>query len=161
MTLTSFALIQGAYAVPSNLGESLIEYQAILNSSLLQSTLSQSEFIVDIKRTTRNISTATTVRYFIRTLGNGYGNTLFDAEEEEYGMDDDYAFDNEKEYGMDDEWAFSDLSDDDDENLTDGNKDSKSFDRNGRERKYIAKLLLTPNPQLGPPIVTVVSIKRI
>ncbi len=93
--------IQSMHAIPSNLGESILEYQAILNSDLLQTTVPQAEFIFEIERKTKSID-ATLVHYEIKTR-------IF-------------------------------------------------YKEHHKTHEYIATLSLTPNPQIGPPIITVVSI---
>ncbi len=120
--IISFAFIQSSYAIPSNLGESLIEYDAILNSPLIQTSISQAEFIIDIKRVTKSI-TATTVFYEIKTL-------LFETE------------------GTNANVINSDIIE-------------MGHHSHTKELKYKVKLLLTPNPQIGPPLVDVVSITPI
>lgn len=99
------ALMQSAQAVESNLGESLREYQAILDaSSLLATVIPESEFIVEIERKTRDLD-ATTVFYEIKTA------------------------------------SFS-----------------TQHPNHFRTHEYRVKLLITPNPLIGPPVITVVSV---
>lgn len=121
--VTSFALMQSVQAIPSNLGESLIEYSAIIDSSLLQSTIPQSEFIIDIKRKTKSL-TATTVIYEVVTRVSG--NSEIEA-------------------------------------LMTHCSHSSHHDGGQRSQinKYSVQLVFTPNPQVGPPIITVVSVEPI
>lgn len=71
------ALAQGAFAATSALTESLLEYEAITfgigTDPAFQNIIPPSEFIVDIKRLTRQIDSLGEVRYGIitRTVGTG------------------------------------------------------------------------------------------
>lgn len=65
--VAGFAFIHSAQAIPSNLGQSLIEYEAIVSSPLVTEVIPQSEFIIDIERITKSL-TATTLIYQITTL---------------------------------------------------------------------------------------------
>lgn len=115
--LASFACMQSVQAIPSNLGQSLLEYAAIENSSLLQDVIPQSEFIVDIQRKTRDISASEAI-YFIKTL----------ASEVEAPVA----------------------------------VDKKCHRRDGRNYNlYRVHITLTPNPELGPPVITVDSITQV
>lgn len=152
--LATFAIVPSLQAIPSNLGESLLEYEAILNSPLLQTTLSQSEFITDIERKTKKIIFTTgTVIYVIRTMQpittTGSGSSRF-LEEEEFSIEGE-------EFSLDDEEVLANY----DAATADEAEKLAGSRKHSRERTYLAKLLLTPNPQIGPPVITVVSIKRI
>lgn len=60
------AFTQSAPAILSNLNESILEINTILENGSIQTTLGQDEFIVDIKRRTKSVS-ATDVHYIITT----------------------------------------------------------------------------------------------
>ena len=64
--LASFAVTLSLQAIPSNLGESLREFEAIIDSPLIQSVIGPEEFIFEIERRTHNL-TDTTVYYEIKT----------------------------------------------------------------------------------------------
>lgn len=64
--IAAFSLLSSIEALPSPLGESLIEYQTIISSPLLQSTLLPDEMVVDVVRLTKDIA-ASTIYYEIRT----------------------------------------------------------------------------------------------
>lgn len=53
-------------AIPSSLGQSIREFEAILDSPLLPGAIAESEFIFEIERKTNNLE-ATTVHYIITT----------------------------------------------------------------------------------------------
>jgi hypothetical protein len=118
--ITSFALVSSLQAIPSNLGESINEYEAILNSSLLQTSLEQSEFIIDLKRLTKAL-TATTVYYEIRTYSPTAPVTAGETESHEKSQ-----------------------------------KHPRKHHHN--EKRYSVEITLSENPQIGPPIIDVVSI---
>lgn len=64
--VASLVAMQSLQAIPSNLGESMREYQTILDSALIQETIPPSEFIFDIKRKTKHIN-ASIIRYIVKT----------------------------------------------------------------------------------------------
>lgn len=102
--VASLAMVQSLPAITSDLGLSLLEYQAIIDSPLIQTEISQSEFIVEIERKTSSLD-ATVVKYEIETL-----------------------------------------------------TPSSHHHDHHKKREYIATLNLSPNPLIGPPVITVVSI---
>ncbi len=132
--IASLACLQSAHALPaapSNLNESIREYQAILNADMLiDEVIPQSEFIFDIRRITRNIE-ASVVFYIIKTR------------------------------------VFPGIEDI--ENTIELQKCAVSQECNGRKshshhhrvHRYSVKLLITPNPEIGPPIITVERIRPI
>jgi hypothetical protein len=65
--VASFAFIGSVHAIPSNLNQSLREFTAIEKSELLSQTISQSEFIIEIERETKDLN-ADTVVYKIKTV---------------------------------------------------------------------------------------------
>lgn len=69
--ITAFTFIAAdVSAIPSFLGQSLREYQAILDSSeLLHNVIPSSEFVFDIKRKTRDPE-ADTVYYVVKTASS-------------------------------------------------------------------------------------------
>ncbi len=120
--IASFAFIQGAQAlvgIPSNLGESLLEYNAIISSPLLQATIPQDEFIIDIKRKTRNLTASTSFYEVVTRVQRGFQEAV--------------------ETGC-------------------GWHHNRRGNRN-QTNTYRVQLVLTSNPQIGPPIITVVSVE--
>lgn len=75
--IACMAIAQGSYAATSALTESLLEYEAITfaigTDPTFQNIIPPTEFIVDIKRLTRQIDSLGEVRYGIitRTVGDG------------------------------------------------------------------------------------------
>lgn len=122
--LACFAFAQSVQAITSNLNSSLNEYQAIINSPLIQTAIGQDEFIFEIARRTHDL-TETTVFYEIKTEIPGANSS------------------NGCEVNM----AAMELN-------------SKHHHHN-LSKHYKVRLEVTPNPEIGPPIVEVISIKRI
>lgn len=76
--IACMAIAQGSYAATTALVESLLEYEAITSAiggvdPIFQNIIPPTEFIVDIKRLTRQINVLGEVRYGIltRTVGDG------------------------------------------------------------------------------------------
>lgn len=104
--LACLALTQSLQAIPSNLGESLREYQTILdNSAALAQVIPENEFIFEIQRKTKNID-ATIIKYEVET----------------------HSFSKHNHF---------------------------------KAHEYLVILQQSPNPQVGPPILTFVSITPI
>ncbi len=104
------SMVQSAYAATSALTESLLEYEAITSgigtNPSFENIIPVTEFIVDIKRITKQINVLGTVKYEILTLP-----------------------------------------------VSDG-----SIKKKQTPIKYIAILDVSPNPGVGPNIVTLISI---
>jgi hypothetical protein len=113
--LASFALAQSAHAATSALVESLLEYDSITSfiGAPTFTVIPQTEFIVDIKRITRQIDVLGEVVYRIVTKGPSDG---------------------------------------------DLDSDNHCHRHHANSHVYIATLLVSPNPGVGPNIVTVLSI---
>lgn len=118
--IAGFAFIQAAQAVPSNLGESLLEYNAIISSSLLQSTIPQDEFIIDIKRKTKNLTATTAIYEVVTFVQTGLQTGMLATHH--------------------------------------GCHDSHSGGQS-QTNTYRVQLVFSQNPQIGPPIITVVSVE--
>ncbi|MBA3720954.1 MAG: hypothetical protein H0W88_00965 [Parachlamydiaceae bacterium] len=129
--ILSFACFQSVDARPSLLNETILEYQAILDSPKIQNKIGQNEAIFDIKRTTKNLE-ANTIFYVIVTR--------------EVLLEDNSDFSAENDLLMDFDARC---------------KKKKHHDSDTKIRSYEVKVVLTPNPQIGPDVITVVSIKQI
>jgi hypothetical protein len=66
--VASFAFIQSVQAIPSNLGQSVTEYSTIIGSDLIFEVIPAGEFIIDIKRITKELVDSGEVIYEIKTL---------------------------------------------------------------------------------------------
>lgn len=120
--IASFGFIQAAQAIPSPLTQSIFYYDAIFSSPLFLETVTQNEFVVDVKRKTRDLNAETAI-YEVRTRsGSTDDNIIVDAEDY-----DTHCF----------PWG-----------------------RHG-ENLYIVEIAVTPNPQIGPPILTVVDVEAV
>lgn len=157
--ISSLAFVQGHGAL-SNLNESLFEYETIISSSLLQQTLTQSEFIVDIKRKTKSLN-ATTVRYEVVTRTP---RSLLEGNSSHFGMESDLALYTNHHNGKHDDDDESPLH----QNHHNGKHDDESplhqAHHNGNRdivKRYIVKLNIVPNTLIGPPTITVVSVKSL
>lgn len=120
--IASFAFIQAAQAlvgIPSNLGESLLEYNAIISSSLLQATIPQDEFIIDIKRK-KSLTATTSIYEVVTRVQRGFQSEALETRC--------------------------------------GHRDRHRRNQS-QTNTYRVQLALTPNPQIGPPIITVISVE--
>jgi hypothetical protein len=136
VTLASLAFNQPAQAAVSNINESFHEYQTIISADFaIETVIPQNEFIVDIRRLTRDIeiTVPTDVYYRITTkIPEGIEGIITTIETEING-----------------ESAHS---------------HSHSHSHSHRRHRdpynrYIVHLLVTPNPGIGPNIVTFISIQ--
>lgn len=113
--LACFAFVQSSFAATSALTDSLLEYDAITSAlgtnPKFENVIPAGEFIVDIKRITKQIDSFGKVQYRITTL--------FPTQ-----------------------------------------KHSHSHSHEFKTAKYIATLNVSPNPAIGPHIITVKSIVR-
>lgn len=130
--LACLAVTQSVQAITSNLNSSLIELQAILNSPLIQTAIGQDEFIFEIERRTHNLID-TTVYYEIKTdiPGDSSGSSC--------------------------EANVAGIEQESDEVLPLAMKHRHHH----HNKHYKVRLEVTPNPAIGPPLVEVISIKRI
>lgn len=110
------AILQSAHAATPALTESLLEYEAITNAigDPGFTVIPVTEFIVDIKRITKQINVLGEIRYKIVT-------------QDAATVDDGCGCHNNRR----------------------------------KEHKYIAVLLVSPNPGIGPNIVEVLRIERV
>jgi hypothetical protein len=113
--VASFALVQSAQAITSNLNESINFINAITDSPLIQTVIPQSEFIVDIKRKSTDLAASEAI-YEIKTIAAVVEDALS------------------------------------------GSGSHHHHHQHTSTNKYIVKVLVTPNPQIGPEILTVESI---
>lgn len=120
LLIASVAMLQSAHAATSALTESLLEYEAITDAigtnPDFENVIPQTEFIIDIKRITKQINILGTVKYRIVT---------------------------QKPTSTGQEACHK----------------RRKHHRNTVE--YLAILLVSPNPGVGPNIVTVESIEKI
>lgn len=123
--IASFALIQSAHGATTALVESLLEYTAITNAlgDPVQTIIPPQEFVIDIKRITKQINVLGEVRYKIVTR-RPWDSFWWDVERS------DCSHHHNRHYH-------------DNTNL------------------YIATLLVSPNPGIGPNIITVLSIVKV
>ncbi len=178
--LASFVCMQSVQAIPSNLGESLLEYAAIENSPLLQDAIPQSEIIVDIKRKCRKGDNSTEVVYFIRTISPQepvQAEPVLDITAEAVAK----KCGKHKKCPQEQDLTAEDViakkcrkhrkCPQEQEEVVDLNAENAIAKRCGKHKRrkwcnqqsnlYRAQLTLSPNPELGPPIITVDSITQI
>lgn len=129
--IACLAFLQSTYAATSALTESLLEYEAITSAigtdPNFQNIIGPNEFIVDIKRITRQVDILGTVKYDITTrVISTTGSVSATVEQEALEM-----------------------------------HSGESHKHRQHTNKYVAKLNVSPNPGIGPNIVTVLSIKQV
>ena len=134
--ITCLAFAQSTQAATSALTESILEYEQITNAlgtnSSFDNVIPANEFIVDIKRITRETAVTGTVKYEIVT-------ELVSENEANIGGYDE-ANNNHDVFDV-----ISDAS-------------TMKNHHHHRTKVYIATLNVSPNAGIGPNIITVVSI---
>jgi hypothetical protein len=133
--ITCLAFVQSTYAATSALTESLLEYEAITSTigtnPSFQNIISPFEFIIDIERITHQTDVIGIVKYAIVTRVTS--ETITDVSKEEQAI----------------------------ETRSSESGSHGSGHHHHHKNTYIAKLNVSPNPGIGPNIVTVLSITQV
>ncbi|MDP1880697.1 MAG: hypothetical protein Q8K60_07135 [Parachlamydiaceae bacterium] len=136
--IASLSFVSTTHAITSNLNQSINIYESILTAINPLGTIGQNEFIVDIVRTTPGINYGWNVHYNIKTI-EIVSDLLVDTKE------------------LNDEEEINAIE-------ADHSHHSCSHHHNHEHvilRTYDAVLSVLANPAIGPPVVTVKSIKLI
>ncbi len=133
--IACFACFQSAQAATSALAESVLEYQAITNfiGEPSFSTISPSEFIVDIKRITPEADVLGTVKYEILTR-------LVTSETNDLAAE---------------------VNDVEARHHSHSGRNRNHHKNHCTTNAYVATLTVTTNPIIGPNIITVDSINKV
>lgn len=134
--IACFAWMQSGHAITSTLNQSINIYEAILSAVSTGDVISQNEFIIDVERKTRGIDLGNSILYQITTVLPDLESSSAVAKFDPPGSDEDF---NADEY-------------------TAHHHRHRHRHHNRKTIKYAAVISVTPNPAIGPPVVTVISI---
>lgn len=145
--MACFAFMQSVQAIESPLNSSIHVSTHILTSEKVQEVLSQNEYIIDLRRLTWKLEEFGTVYYEIVTKEPSKHHDRFDRDAD-FDMDIDAELNARHSYSSSSSDSCSDSW---------SHKRPKPF----KFITYKVRLLVEPNPEIGPPIVIVESIKKV